>query len=255
MAIIREWFFRAWYWYVNNVDRNGEILFMNYGYCDKSNHIPLEPHDEPNRYPIQLYHHLASQVELRGKDIGEVGCGRGGGLAYITRRFDPSTAKGLDLDKRAIKFCCRKHQHNGLSFTQGDAQQLPFGDATFDVLLNVESSHRYPNVQAFFNEVQRVLRPGGHFLFTDFRYDHEMGELKEQLAKSGLKVVNYQLITQEVVEALHSDDNRKRMLVKKLAPKYLHRLAMNFAGTVGSETYNHFASRRYEYFTFVLQKN
>ncbi|MGH7787775.1 MAG: MGH1-like glycoside hydrolase domain-containing protein, partial [Candidatus Binatia bacterium] len=41
--------------------------------------ITLDDADEPNRYSIQLYHRVATQVDLAGKDVLEVGCGHGGG--------------------------------------------------------------------------------------------------------------------------------------------------------------------------------
>ena len=52
---------------------------------------------------------------------------------------------------------------------QGDAQNLPFPDESFDAVINVEASHIYPNFERFLGEVARVLRPGGHFLYADFR--------------------------------------------------------------------------------------
>ena len=49
----------------------------------------------------------------------------------------------------------------------GDAENLPFDDASFDVVTNLESSHTYPDIRAFLGQVRRVLRPGGWFLHTD----------------------------------------------------------------------------------------
>ena len=69
-----------------------------------------------------------------------------------------------------------------------------------------------------------------------------------------MSVFKERFINKEVIAALESDDERKRKLVKKLAPKFLHRIALNFAGTIGSETYNQFVSRKYIYFSYVLKK-
>ena len=90
----RDIMFRIWYRYINIVDRNSEVLFLNFGYNDSKEKINLEEQELPNRVSIQLYHHLASKVEIRDKDIVEVGCGRGGGLHYITRSFSPNTSRG-----------------------------------------------------------------------------------------------------------------------------------------------------------------
>jgi ubiquinone/menaquinone biosynthesis C-methylase UbiE len=251
----REWLFRAWYWYISNIDKNAEILFMNYGYSSPDQDLQLEDKDEPNRYSIQLYHHLAAAVDLNGKSILEVGSGRGGGLSFIASNFPVDTAMGVDLNQRAANFCNKHYKIDGLSFAQGDAQNLDIPDNSFDAIINVESSHRYPDMDSFLVQVDRILKPGGYFLFTDFRYDYEMDELKKQLEKTGFKVLKEELITPKVVKALELDDERRRRLVKKLAPGFLHKVALNFAGTVGSETYNYFADRKYEYFSYVFQKN
>lgn len=250
----RESLFRIWYWYVNKVDKNAEVLFMNYGYAENNQKIPLDEQNESNRYSIQLYHHLAVETEITGKDIVEIGCGRGGGLSYIAKNFSPATAKGIDLDRRAATFCNKYYNINGLSFSQGDAQNLNLENNSYDVVINVESSHRYPDMKAFLSEVNRILRPDGHFLYTDFRYDFEMEDLKKELESSGLTVLKERLITKEVVTALEHDDERRRILIKKLAPKFLHKIALDFAGTVGSNTYNQFASQKYIYYSYVLKK-
>ncbi len=251
----REKLFRAWYWYVSKIDKNAEILFMNYGYNDNSQNVPIDKHHEHNRYPIQLYHHLACEAEIANKDIVEIGSGRGGGLSYITRTFKPATAKGIDLNRTAIQFCNRHYKTDGLKFIQGDAQSLTLEEKSCDVVINVESSHRYPNFPAFVGEVTRILRPNGYFLFTDFRYDYEMEDLKKELEKSGLSVQRERIINKEVVEALNLDDARRRRLVKKMAPRFLHRIAFNFAGAIGSETYNHFHTHKYVYFSYILRKS
>jgi SAM-dependent methyltransferase len=212
--IVREWIFRVWYWYINKSDKNAEILFMNFGYTGTSPAIILDTHDEYNRYSIQLYHYMASAIELKNKDIYEIGFGRGGGLEYITRQFCPASAVGIDLDKRAISFCKRHYSLKGLSLLQGDAPKLPMDNNSADVIINVESSHRYPDMNLFLKEVYHILRPGGYFLLTDFRYDYEIPILLKELHSSGMSLLKEELITQQVVTALEPDDGRSRMLVK-----------------------------------------
>ena len=69
------------------------------------------------------------------------------------------------------------------------------------------------------------------------------------------KVIKERNINKEVITALELDDPRKRSLVKKLTPKFLHKIALNFSGTIGSETFNQFASNEYIYFSYILIKN
>ena len=106
----------------------------------------------------------------------------------------------------------------------------------------------------FLREVKRLLRPKGYFLYTDFRYDYEMTDLRQMLFESGMEIVKEALITDNVVAALDADDTRKRTLIGRLAPRFIHKLALNFAGAVGSETYKQFATHKYEYYYYILQK-
>lgn len=252
---MRELMFRAWYWYVNNKDKNAEILFMNYGYSNAEMPVDFDPKDEHNKYSAQLYHLLASATDLKGKHIAEIGCGRGGGLSYVFNTFSPASALGIDLDKRATDFCNKHYTHEALSFQQGDAQNLiSLKDNSYDVVFNVESSHRYPDMKGFLDEVKRILRPGGYFLYTDFRYDWEMPELNQQLAATGMHIIKNVMITDHVVKALEADDHRKRKLVKKLVPVFIHKTALNFAGAIGSKTYKQFVNHEYEYYHLVMQK-
>ena len=65
--ISRKWFWKKWYNYLARRKPGLDIKLMNYGYSDKDYHPTLDNIDEPDRYPIQLYHYVATQVSLTGK--------------------------------------------------------------------------------------------------------------------------------------------------------------------------------------------
>jgi len=247
--------FRAWYWYISKKDADNEILFMNYGYEDSSQKIILDKIDESNRYSIQLYHRLVSAVDLKNKNIVEIGCGRGGGLAYIAKTFSPSGALGIELENRAVNFANKFYNIDGLSFKQGNALNMPIESNAYDVVLNVESSHRYLDMDQFLSEVSRVLKNDGYFLFTDFRSPERMPALRESLNSLGLKLIEEQEINSQVVAALCHDNARRKNLVEKIAPGFLHKTALKFAGVVDSETYNKILSGELVYFLYIFQKN
>ncbi len=251
---IREWLFQKWYWFISKTDKNAEVLFMNFGYDHPSLKIPLLPEDETNRYSIQLYHQLALHGELTGKTICEVGCGRGGGLSYLHRTFKPLHSLGIDLNPLAINFNTQFYREKDMHFKQGDAQALPVEDESFDLVINVESSHRYPQFGQFLSEVYRSLKPGGQLLITDFRFSDEVEAMKADIAESGFTVKHTEIINQQVVDALKADDARRRGLVKRLIPSLLRSTGLNFAGAIGSETYNRFKENKYVYFNYVLEK-
>src|SRR5262249_34888659 len=145
--------------------------FMNYGYApsEQEKKLKLNPEDEIHRHPIQLYHYLTSKIEIEGKDVLEIGSGRGGGCNYIKRYFNPRKVTGLDIASNAVEFSRKTHRQKGLYYKQGNAEDLPFEDNYFDVVINVESCHAYGSVPKFLSEVYRVLTDGGYFLCTDLR--------------------------------------------------------------------------------------
>jgi ubiquinone/menaquinone biosynthesis C-methylase UbiE len=53
------------------------------------------------------------------------------------------------------------------TFTVAEADALPFEDATFDIVTCRIAAHHFPDAEAFFEEVARVLKPGGRFGFQD----------------------------------------------------------------------------------------
>jgi phthiocerol/phenolphthiocerol synthesis type-I polyketide synthase E len=99
--------------------------------------------------------------------ILDVGCGRGGAISVVDHFFSPKSLMGIDLSSEAIEFCRRTHKKPHIVFQEGDAENLSVADASFDVIMNSESSHTYPSLHKFYREVARVLAPGGHFLYTD----------------------------------------------------------------------------------------
>lgn len=250
-----SWVFRGLYWYLDKLDKDQQLVFMNFGYAEPGKIIDLEGKDEINRYPIQLYHHIAEMVDLKGKKIVEVGSGRGGGLAYVCRKFNPVLSTGIDIEKSAVEFSNRSFGNERLQYIVGNAVKLPLAEDYCDIVINVESSHRYLSMKSFIEEVRRILKPEGYFLFTDFRSESQWPEVKRLLQGARFEVLKETDITDNVLEALEKDSERREKLVKSYAPKVLYNSILNFSGVRGTATYEHFLNRKFVYRSFVLQKN
>jgi ubiquinone/menaquinone biosynthesis C-methylase UbiE len=210
---------------------------------------------ERERYAIQLYHRVVEGIPLKDKAVLEVGCGRGGGAAYISRAFFPREMVGLDRTAASIRFA-RNHfaSCQNLRFIEADAHALPCDDDSFDVVVNIESAQHYRDVDRFLMEVHRVLKPGGHLLLACFE-DASKGVFPHAaLERSKLRIVRQEDITAGVMRALELDSARKRQLARKLVPGFLHRLADEFAGVGGSELYESFAGGKSPYYLFDCRK-
>ncbi len=229
---------------------------MNYGYAPAPGEPPLEldAADEPDRLCIGLYERTLASAALTGRDVLEVGSGRGGGAAWIARRHRPHRTVGLDFSAAAVALS-RRHRHaGGLEFVHGDAEAMPFDDGAFDVVVNVESSHCYGSFPTFIAEVHRVLRPGGTFCWADFRPAAAVDATIAQLAASGLTLTAQEDVTARVVAALRADDDRKAGLIEAWLPRVVHPLVRRFAAMEGSRGFEAFAAGRTRYVVARLDK-
>ena len=256
VGAIRKAIWKLWYPFLTRRLHGEGVLFLNYAFeTEPPMGLPLSPADEPNRACIQLYHHVATQVELRGKNILEVSCGHGGGASYLMRTLRPLTYTGLDLNPAGIRFCSHRHRVEGLHFVQGDAENLVFEDSAFDAVLNVEASHCYPNLTRFLSEVVRVLKPGGHFLYADFRFSESLVEWEQALAAAPLTLLQSHVINAEVLRGMDRNSPRSQDLLVRHLPRFLHSLGRDFAGVQGSRIYTALQRNELSYRAYCFVKN
>src|SRR3954465_7570364 len=99
---LRQLAWRACYELLAARVRRPEWAFMNYGYAPvgrgpfegPATGPALDPADEPDRFCIQLYAHTLEGVDVAGRDVLEVGSGRGGGASWISRSLGARSTTG-----------------------------------------------------------------------------------------------------------------------------------------------------------------
>lgn len=248
----KRWLWRTWYQFLAGRYQAPGWTFMNYGYRSDAP-LALAPEDEADRSCIQLYDAVAGGAPLGGRDVLEVGCGRGGGAAFVARHHAPRRLVAIDRSPRAIAFCQSRFTVPGLSFETGDAERLPFDDGAFDAVLNVESSHCYGHLGAFFREVRRVLRPGGCFLYADFRPREEVDAWRAALDAAGFRREAERDLTPGVVAALEADDAQKRSMIAGLVDRPLKGVFHQFAAVRGTALYDELRTGALSYRAFTLR--
>jgi len=151
------------------------------------------------------------------KDFLDIGCGTGNTIEKLSKEYPDSHFTGLDLAEKMIEVAKKKVKSDNVEFLVGDAENLPFEDNKFDIIICKESIHHYPNPEKFFKESYRVLRPNGRLIIVDmnvfaplrlfwnkvlFPYVVNMGdchvfneaEIKECYTSNGFEVQNFQVL-------------------------------------------------------------
>jgi SAM-dependent methyltransferase len=254
---LRKRMWRRLYQLISRYYRDRDWTFMNWGYAPlpPENHRPaLLPADETDRYFIQLYHHVIGGIPVEGKDLLEVGCGRGGGCSYLARYHAPASVVGVDLSPNSVRFCGERHGADRLRFQTGDSENLPFADESFDAVVNVESSHCYPSFGRFLSEVRRILRRGGTLHLADVRDRDEVEGFHEAIRTCGLCVVRSTDITANVLAALKEDGERRLARFRETLWAPLVRYFQEFAGNEGSEIRRKLSAGATLYFSCLLKK-
>jgi ubiquinone/menaquinone biosynthesis C-methylase UbiE len=105
----------------------------------------------------------------------EIGPGPGYlGLEWL-KRTQGTQLEGLEISEDMIVLAENNAIEYGLSdrvkYYQGDAQRMPFQDGYFDAVFTNGSLHEWSNPESIFNEIARVVKPGGKYLISDLRRD------------------------------------------------------------------------------------
>jgi ubiquinone/menaquinone biosynthesis C-methylase UbiE len=219
-------------------------FFLNYGY------VSLGDGDESsfavddtafNANSIRLAYELVGHTDLTGRDVLDIGCGRGGTAVLLADQFG-AHANGVDLSPEAVAFCRETHAGPNLSFMVGDAEHLPSESDSFDAVTNVESSHTYPDMRAFLSEVRRVLRRGGWFLHTDLLPTQRWMEVRAILSVQGFTVSVDREITANVLASCDQVAGHRTKAFGESS-----QMIDNFLAVPGSNVYEQMRTGAWEY--------
>lgn len=217
--------------------------FMNYGFAPLMAELAASP--EPERYCLQLYRHLLGDIDLAGRRVVEVSCGRGGGAAHLARVYRPAEYIGIDISDENVRLAAERFADTrNLRFQTGNAEQLPLTSGSCRALVNVEAAHLYDDPARFFNEALRVLEVGGKLFHADLAWKDK--DPARVIAEAGFNVESVEDITANVLQSLEADSERREAIVASF-PTELQRDFRDWSGVMGYRAYNRLKSGEWIY--------
>lgn len=113
------------------------------------------------------YRHILEELgALRPTRLIDIGCGPGGFLCAVQKRFPEIQLNALDLSEEMVRETAERLGPSAV-VTAGDAERMPLESGQYDAVICNMSIHHYPHPQNAVNEMYRILAPGGTLLLND----------------------------------------------------------------------------------------
>ncbi|HET7716512.1 MAG TPA: class I SAM-dependent methyltransferase [Bauldia sp.] len=127
---------------------------------------------------------VTAEASVRpGDKVLDVACGTGN--AAIQAAQAGGAVTGVDLTPELFRAARRRAAEAGveIELLEGDAEALPFDDATFDVVLSTFGVMFAPRHAVAAGEIVRVLRPGGRIALANWAPEGSVGDLFRTMAR------------------------------------------------------------------------
>ena len=115
-----------------------------------------------------------------GEDVLDIGCGAGTDTLIAAQMVgEAGSVAGIDTTRDMAEKARRSAAAMGagnVTILEGSAEQLPFDDASFDVVISNGVIDLIPDKDAVFAEITRVLRPGGRVQLADVTIQRPVSE-------------------------------------------------------------------------------
>lgn len=148
-------------------------------FCSEEAKIQAEHYDTISKAYIENLHYPHTQEYLSYLDdvlikntnneelgnVAEVCCGTGEAMALFKKHVN--TGVGIDVSMNMLRGANDKHKEEKLIFIQGDATKLPLSSSSFDNVFCLGGIHHVNDRDTLFSEIQRVLKPGGKFIWRE----------------------------------------------------------------------------------------
>jgi ubiquinone/menaquinone biosynthesis C-methylase UbiE len=111
---------------------------------------------------------VALKVDPQPQRVLDLGCGTGLLLRLLAERCaDIEQLAGVDAAQGMISVANATEHDSRISYSTGVAEELPYPDNSFDLVVSTTSFDHWQDQQAGLEQCFRVLAPEGHFVLTD----------------------------------------------------------------------------------------
>ena len=184
----------------------------------------LSAFDEFHVRGAEVSKELAEFTPFHNSRVLDVGCGIGGPARMLAEHYGCSVT-GIDLSYEFIRTAQELTKLVGLNqklqFIQGNAVDLPFQNHVFDVVWTQHAQMNIPDKFRFYEEVNRVLRPGGLFIYYDIYKTMEQANIYYPMPWADRAELSFLIRKEEVngifdslnFEILHSVDQTHHGIV------------------------------------------
>ncbi len=145
-----------------------------------------------NRRAASHAERLLQFVDVEGKQkFLEVGCGNGAACKHIAKKYNLHVT-GIDVDPEQIQNAKKNSVDiEDVQFFEGDSTNLNFDDNEYDIVYSSGVLHHVGNWKKALEEINRVLKPDGYYVFSDLAYSRFTARLFKNIAKNyGFYTVN-----------------------------------------------------------------
>ena len=140
-----------------------------------------ENHEDGNKYSNQAFFNAILSQDVRGKKILDLGCGDGTDMLYYKYRIS-ADVHGVDSSKKLLSTA----KERGLSVKLGSFVDTGHEEKSFDIILSKYAMQTSQSIDPIYEEVARVVKKGGLFIFLvvhPFRQFFEKTETKKDYFK------------------------------------------------------------------------
>jgi ubiquinone/menaquinone biosynthesis C-methylase UbiE len=123
-------------------------------------------------HSARVAEHAAGRIRSLDPEAGarllDVGCGNGAAAIHLATTLGLDVV-GVDIDPEQIQAATLAATNTpNVRFLVADATNLPFPDDEFDFVYTNKTTHHIPDWRRAITEIVRVLKPGGHLVYSDF---------------------------------------------------------------------------------------